>query len=160
MAQMTDRDELQRAKSIAYKCLAYKDRSRAEVASHLEKKEIPARVISQALAELTELGYLNDERFAANWGRLRLTNKNFGKIRVLQELIGKGVEPQLAEKTIDKVYQDVDELLLANASAKKKLAQIKNPDAKLKRRAIAQFLERQGFASDIIEQTLDDLTPY
>ncbi len=159
MVPMAGKDELQRAISIACKRLAYRDRSREEVARHLAKKELPPHIISKALDELTAQGYLNDERFAANWGRLRVDNKKFGRDRVMQELIDKGVDPQLAEKTLDKFYMDVYERLLAKTSAEKKLAQINNPDANKKRRAVAQFLARQGFASDVVEQTLDRLIP-
>lgn len=154
------KDDVKRAKTIAIKYLAYRERSREEVAKHLAKKQIPEPIILLTFEELTALGYLNDERFAVNWGRLRVNNKKFGKIRVLQELIGKGLDPPLAEKSLDKIYLDVDESLLAKTSAKKKLAQIINPDANKKRRTVAQFLERQGFASDIIEQTLDRLIPH
>ena len=159
MVPTAGKDELRRAISIACKCLAYRDRSREEVARHLAKKKLPLPVISEALDKLATLDYLNDERFAANWGRLRINNKKFGKIRVMQELIDKGVDPQLAEKTLDKVYMDVDERLLAETSAKKKLAQINNPDANKKRRSVAQFLARRGFAPDVIEQTIDRLIP-
>ena len=100
MTRMNDKDEFKRAKSMACQYLAYKDRTREEIANYLAKKELPEPVISQTLDELTALGYLNDARFAANWARLRLNNKKFGKIRVLRELIDKGLDPQLAEKTL------------------------------------------------------------
>ncbi len=159
MTRINGKDEFKRAKSMACQYLAYKDRTREEIANYLAKKELPEPVISRTLDELTALDYLNDARFAANWARLRINNKKFGKIRVLRELIDKGLDPQLAEKTLDKIYLDVDESVLAKSSAKKKLAQIKTADTNQKRRTVAQFLQRQGFASDIIEQTLDRLIP-
>lgn len=160
MTRKTGMDDRQRAKRIAYKYIAYRERSREETANHLSRKEIPEAVIARTLDELTALNYLNDDRFAANWGRLRIDNKKFGKIRVLEELIDKGLNPQLAGKILDEVYLDVDESHLAEISAKKKLAQINDPDTKIKRRRIAQFLQRRGFDSDVIAQTLERLIPY
>ncbi len=159
MTRMTGKDEMSRAKSIACKYLSYRERSREEAANHLAKKEIPESVIAHTLDELTALDYLNDERFAANWGRLRINNKQFGKVRVLQELIDKGLNPQLAEKTLDKIYLDVDEPQLAKISAEKKLAHIKTPDMNKKRRLVAQFLQRRGFTDEVIARTLDHLIP-
>ena len=156
---MDDRDESKRAKSIAIKRLAYRDRSRKEVADTLTKKGIPQPVIRLTLDDLAASNYINDERFATNWCRSRIENKKFGKFRVRQELVGKGLEPHLVEKVLRETYHEIDELDLAEICAAKQLAKIKNPDKVKRRRRVAQFLQRQGFTSDIIGETLNKLMP-
>lgn len=157
---MTGKDESKRAKSIALKRLVYRERSRKEIADHLKKKDIPPQVISRTLDELTALNYVNDERFALNWCRSRVENKKFGKFRVRQELMEKGLEPEVAENALREIYQDVDEYQLAEVCAEKHLAKMKKLDLVKKRRRVAQFLQHKGFSSDIVGKILDKLIPY
>ena len=156
---MVVKDEFERAKSNAIKYVAYRDRSKKEVVDHLIKKEFPEIIISRTIDELTALGYIDDERFSVNWGSLRANNKKFGKARILKELIEKGVSPPVADKALGKIYLNIDEHLFANTSAKKKMATMQDRDSRQKYQTIAQFLDRQGFGADIIEQTLDRLIP-
>lgn len=157
---MNHRDESKRAKSIAIKRLAYRDRSRKEVADTLTKKGIPQPVIRVTLDDLAASNYINDERFAVNWCRSRIENKKFGKFRVRQELIGKGLEPQLVEKVLRETYHEIDEFDLAEICAAKHLAKMKNLDKVKQRSRVAQFLQRKGFTFDIVGETLNKLIPY
>lgn len=156
---MVVKEESERAKSIAIKYVAYRDRSKKEVSIHLEKKQFSEAIIFKAIDELASLGYIDDERFSVNWGSLRANNKKFGKKRVLKELIEKGVSHPIAEKALEKIYLNIDEHLFANACAEKKLASMQDHDSRQKYQATAQLLDRQGFEADIIEQTLDRLIP-
>jgi regulatory protein len=61
------------------------------------------------MGRLKDYGYLNDKRFAESFANSRLNNEKFGKTRVIQDLRQRRVAPTLAEKTVESVYQDVDE---------------------------------------------------
>jgi regulatory protein len=154
---MVAKDE--NAKSIAIKYVAYRERSKKEVANHLAKKEFSEDIVNQTLSELATLGYIDDERFSFNWGSLRANNKKLGKNRVLKELLEKGVDLQVAEQAVEKIYLNIDESLFAITIAKNKLASMQDRNTRQKLQATAQFLDRQGFSSEIIEQTLDRLIP-
>lgn len=156
---MVVKGEYERAKSIAIKYVAYRDRSTKEVANHLAKKEFSEDIVTRTMEELTSLGYIDDERFSINWGSLRANNKKLGKNRVLRELLEKGVDLQVAEEALEKIYLNIDENLFAISCAKNKLASMQDRDSRQKFQATAQFLDRQGFSSDVIEQTLDRLIP-
>jgi len=156
---MDVKGDFERAKSIAIKYVAYRDRSKNEVANHLVKKEFSDDIVLSMIEELTSLGYIDDDRFSVNWGSLRANKKQFGKIRVLKELIEKGVSPPVAEKAIAKIYLNIDEHLFARSCAEKKLASLQGRHSRQKYQTVAQFLDRQGFDADIIEQTLDRLIP-
>lgn len=156
---MVVKDEFVLAKTIAIKYVAYRDRSKKEVATHLTKKEFSEDIVTRTMEELTSLGYIDDDRFSVNWGNLRANNKKFGKNRVLKELLEKGVDLQVAEQAVEKIYLNIDENLFAIAIAKNKLASMQDRDSRQKFQATAQFLDRQGFSRDVIEQTLDRLIP-
>jgi len=56
----------------ALNLLSYKPRSLAEMRARLMEKDwAEESVVDQALARLEELGYLNDEEFAANFSSFR-----------------------------------------------------------------------------------------
>ncbi|MGV7221582.1 MAG: regulatory protein RecX [Nitrospinales bacterium] len=153
------KDEYAQAKSNAIKYVAYRDRSKKEVANHLAKKEFSEDIVEKTLNELATLGYIDDDRFSVNWGSLRANNKKFGKNRVLKELLEKGVDLQVAEQAVEKIYLNIDENLFAIALAKNKLASMQGRDPRKNIHATAQYLDRQGFSRDVIEQTLDRLIP-
>ena len=88
---MPDADEIKRAKKTAFKFLAYRDRTQEEIRRHLAKKEIPPSVIQEAVTDLKKLGYINDRKFALNWGEARIESKRIGKRRLEQELLAKEI---------------------------------------------------------------------
>jgi regulatory protein len=105
---MVVKDEYERAKSIAIKYVAYRDRSKKEVANHLAKKEFSKIIVTRTIDELTSLGYIDDDRFSVSWGSLRANNKKLGKNRILKELLEKGVSLNVAEQALEKIYLNID----------------------------------------------------
>lgn len=155
---MDNPEDLQRAKAAGLKCLSYRNRSRQEVRDYLSKKGFSPATIQKTLDYL--LNYLNDEVFAQTWGRSRIQNKKLGKQRLRQELLSKGVEPELVNNALESLYSEVDEMQLAIETVKKKLAGLKEMDVNRKRSRIAQLLARKGFNSDTIYKVLDQFLPY
>ena len=86
---MPDQEAPKIAKSQAFKYLSYRDRSKKEVALYLKKKGHAPPVIQATLHELEKLNYINDNRFAMEWGLWRVEVKRFGKKRLQHELSAK-----------------------------------------------------------------------
>ena len=148
-------DELKKARALAYRYLAHRDRSARETADHLKKKGFEEAVVQKTLRDLKEASYLDDRRFAEHWARTRAENRQYGKFRLRQELIGKGVSKELIDETLDTLFETVKEIDLARAVVEKKLPSMQdlNPD-KRKSRLIG-LLQRKGFSSDVIYKVLD-----
>ena len=153
-------DSFKEAKALALRFLSYRDRSEQEVKSHLAKKEFSPAIATRVIEWLVDLNYLNDHRFAQQWGRFRLESKKWGKYRLKQELLSKGLDPELVDETLHNLYNKVDELELALSCVGKKLPAMKGLDLQKKRRRIAQFLQRRGFGGDAVFKVLDQLFPY
>lgn len=151
---MPDREALKTAKTQAFKHLSYRDRSKRELAQHLEKKGHTPSIIQETLQVLAELNYINDQRFAMEWGRSRVERKKFGKKRLRHELSAKGISSPIIETTLDSLYDSNPEQDLALACASKKLASLHGLEPEKKTRRLAQFLQRRGFSTDIIYETL------
>ncbi len=56
--------ELKRARELAYRYLALRDRSIKELRDYFCRKEVPADIAETVLAEFIRYGYLDDRRFA------------------------------------------------------------------------------------------------
>jgi regulatory protein len=121
-----------RAQSVAE--LKRKLRVRVESGEPGEQK------IDPVVRKLKEYGFLNDASFAADFARLRQENDKFGRRRVQQGLMQKGVHPELVSSTLETTYQDVNEEQLARAYIeRKRMAQPKDKKdaARTVRRLIA-----------------------
>ena len=78
----------------------------------LRRRAERAGDVDDILARLKDYGYLNDRRYAENYAEARLSNDKMGRTRVVQDLRQHRVAPSVAEQTVRKVYQDVDEAAL------------------------------------------------
>jgi regulatory protein len=93
----------------ALKVLAGRAYSSGELREKLRRRAEDAGDVDGILARLKEHGYLDDRRFAEGFAAARLANDRFGRTRVIQDLRQHRVAPSLAERTVQKVYQEVDE---------------------------------------------------
>lgn len=96
----------------------------AELKRKLRTRVAPGEEGEQAMAiviaRLKEYRFLNDASFAADYTRLRQENQKFGRRRVQQGLMQKGVHPELTATTLDSAYANVDEEALARAYIERK----------------------------------------
>ena len=145
----------------AVKSLGSKMKSERDLRRRLVERasadEDGAQVVARVLGKLKELGYLSDERFAADYTRLRQENEKFGRRRVQQGLMQKGIAAPLAEQALTKQYDDVDEVALAREYAARK--RMKAPsggpqnDSAQKQKETARAMRRlmaAGFSSKAV----------
>ena len=149
---------LKTAKNQALRYLSYRDRSALEVTQYLEKKEHPQPIIQQALDALIELNYVNDQRFALEWGRYKINKQKLGKNRLYAELLNKGIDKEVLESTLAILYEDNPETELAIQCARKKMNSLQGVEEEKKKRRLIQYLKRRGFSADIIYQSIKNVS--
>ena len=110
---MPDPVSLKKAKAQALQYLSYRDRSKWELSQYLGKKEHSPPVIKKTLDYLAELNYVNDQRFALQWGQYKINKNKFGKNRLYFELLGKGVNKETIEGILNTLYEENPEMELA-----------------------------------------------
>jgi regulatory protein len=98
--------------SFALKVLSGRAHSIGELREKLRRRAERISDIDEIVHRLKELGYLDDRRFAESFATARLSNEGFGRGRVIQDLRQRRVAPALAEKTVGKVYEEVDDQVL------------------------------------------------
>lgn len=120
-----------------------------------EEGEAGERAMDRVVVRLKELNYLSDTRFAADYTRLRKENEKFGRRRVQQDLVQKGIHKDLVASTLAKAYDDVDEVALAREYiARKRMKQPEGEDAKKQASRIMGRLMRAGFSAGAIFKVL------
>lgn len=152
---MPEQKDFAQARSLAFRYLSYRDRSQSEMVKYLAKKDVSENIAQEVILYLNDRNYINDERFALNWGKSRIENKQLGKHRLQQELREKGLHQETIAKALQELYSDVDEFQLAQSCVEKKIRSYENLDANTKNRRMAQFLQRKGFPSHIIFKILN-----
>jgi regulatory protein len=116
---MPIKDESKKAHRLAIKYLVYRDRSRKEMTCYLSEKGFSSKIVDGVLSFLIENNYINDQRFAMQFGKSRIENKKIGKILLKQELKIKGIESQTIENSLYLLYKEYNEKEIAIACAKK-----------------------------------------
>jgi regulatory protein len=104
----------------ALRVLAGRAHSSGELREKLRHKAERAADIDPTIARLRECGYLNDPKFAESFATARLENEGLGKTRVLADLARRRVAPAVAQQTVRKVYEEIDETALAEDFVRRK----------------------------------------
>ncbi|HTC74785.1 MAG TPA: regulatory protein RecX [Edaphobacter sp.] len=120
-----------------------------------EEGEAGARAMDAVVGRLKELGYLSDERFAEDYTRVRKEHEKFGRRRVQQDLMQKGVGKELVATALETAYEDVDEVALARQYiARKRMKQPSGANAQKETVRAMNRLLRAGFSSRAIYKVL------
>jgi regulatory protein len=106
------------------------------------------------ILKLKDLGYLSDERFAADYIRLRKENEKYGKRRVQQGLMQKGIPQELTQVALTQAYEDVDEVALARQYVERK--RMKHPVGDKEVARTMRRLMTAGFSTKTVWKVLRD----
>jgi regulatory protein len=132
--------------------LARRPYSLAEMRRALDKKCPQSGKVSEAIARLRELGYLDDRKFAEQYAYSLAQNRAFGPHRLRRELKAKLVNSQEIEPALERVYRETPAHTLLEKALDKKIRTIRLPLTRAKFHSLCQGLMRLGFnAGDIIK---------
>lgn len=141
----------------ALKSLGGRAQSTGELREKLRRRAEREGDVDAILSRLRQSGYLDDKRYAESFATSRLSGEKFGRTRVIHDLRQHRVAPALAERTVEKVYQNVDEEALIEEWIRKKyrMATRESLFAEQKDMAAAyRRLARAGFRSGEILKAL------
>jgi len=120
--------------------------------SRVEESESGETKIDRVVSRLKEQRYLNDTNFATDYTRLRQENNSFGKRRVREDLIQKGVHANVIARTLDAAYENVNEEELARQHLTRK--RIRKPANEKEAARVMRMLLRAGFSTGVIFKIL------
>ena len=139
LASELDEAEVRLAKERALRILGYRERSAAEVDQRLLDDGYPPEVARDTVARFSELGLIDDSRFAAVYSRSRLA-AGFGTRRIASELKQRGVAPEIAVSALREAMDGYDEVERAIGALRGRV-----PRDRRERERLLRHLVSKGF---------------
>lgn len=134
----------------AVKLLGVRGYSTGDLRSKLYMKAAQRGDIDATIARLKDIGYLNDEQYAASYATARVENEGFGKIRVLNDLRARRISGNLADQAVTQALDGRTEADLIDAYIERRMASLVGAgpiEDERKLAAAYRRLRRAGFTS-------------
>ncbi|MCC7101462.1 MAG: RecX family transcriptional regulator [Fimbriimonadaceae bacterium] len=135
--------------SEAFRILGRSDQLSINLRERLLRLGFTEPEADQALARLEELGLLNDAKVSERWARRSSESPANGRLRIIADLVRKGVDESDAEHLAEVYLADGDELDRA-----KQLALTLSQAGKNAVQA-ARYLGSRGFRPETVEQAIE-----
>lgn len=132
---------------------AYQERCHAEVHSKLIELGCYGQDLEEVMASLIEEKFLDEERFARSFARGKFRMKQWGRIRIQQELKQRQISDYCIRKAMEEI-KEADYLETLKAVLEKRASQIAEPDDFARKGKLAQYAMSRGFESELVWQVL------
>ena len=157
MLQRKQLSKEQALQKLKHYC-AYQERSHAEVKEKLYSFGLRKPVVEEAMAQLIEEDYLNEERFAIQFAGGKFRVKQWGRVKIKHALKQK----QVSEYCIKKALKEIDEkdyITTLHKLAAQKWKTIKGVGVNgfMKIGKTTDFLLQKGYESELIRQAVQVL---
>lgn len=135
---------------------AYQERTQDEVKLRLKKWNVWGEEADEIIAELISMNYLSEERFAKTYAGGKFRIKNWGRMKIKQELNRRGLSDYSIESGMkeidDAAYLEGLKVLLAK---KKVLLERSEPDLFKLKQKLARYAMGKGYESELIWKEMD-----
>jgi regulatory protein len=129
----------------------------AELRARLRDRDHPADQIDAAVEHLLETGGLDDAKVARAQAQTAVEIKGRGRLRIVRELIARGIPQETAARAVADVFEDRDERSLVKRALQKKLRGRPQPANAAEFGRLYQHLMRQGFSPSVVSAVLRGL---
>ena len=140
---------------LQYYC-SYQDRCHKEVKAKLKSFKISSDELNEIVSNLIKDNYLNESRFSKSFVRGKFNIKNWGKVRIVNELKLRNISIyniNLGLKEID----DQDYINKLEDIFNKKLSSLRNLKSNLKKKKIISYLLYRGWESNLIYSKANEI---
>ena len=136
----------------ALRYAAMRLRSHWEMAQYLQRRDAPPALAEKILNKLSNIGLLDDQKFAEAWVANRRLLRPTSKRKLQQELRAKRVSDEVINRTLAEGAGDEQTILRELIAKKRRLSKYKADPLKL-----MNYLARQGFSYGDIKDALGAL---
>ncbi len=160
LATLTRVADVEAAHQVAMRLLAHRPRAVKDMLRQLRNRGHNPSAAAAAVGRLEANGLLNDLEFARHFTRVR-SGKGHGPLRLISDLLARGVDKRLAERAVYETIEaeDIDPQAQARALATKRSGQLGDLPPETKRRRLLAYLGRRGFRGYEIDEMVRSLLP-
>ena len=142
-----------RAKERALYLVGSRDRTRKQLEDKLKESFYSEEIIEKVLAFLTSYGYIDDERFASNYIKMKKNSKSRRQIEC--ELMRKGINSSIIKQVVLDEYEDGEMEAIKCILNKTKYKTML--EDKSSRNKVITSLLRRGFEYEQITRCIDEI---
>ena len=135
---------------------SYQDRCHSEVEKKLKEFDLIEEAKNKILFNLINENYLNESRFSENFVRGKFKIKNWGKIKIVQELKSRNI----SDLNIKRGLMEIDEVEYKNKLENifnKKLSSLGNQSVTNKKKKIFSYLSYRGWETNLIYEKINQI---
>ena len=134
--------------------LARRSLTEAECRARLLDRQHPPEEIDAAISHLRESGGLDDRRLAESYVRSASDIKGRGRLRIVRELVARGVDKTIAAEAAGEFFGEKDERAMVTQAVKKRLRGKTQALGPADYARLYQYLMRQGFTPAVVVAVL------
>lgn len=139
--------------SYALRLLRYRSRSRSEMMERLGKRGYSPRQVKRTICYLLDLGLLDDNSLVQELFTNAVARRYLGRAGIRAFLSRRGIDYDLIRETLSNHTRDM-EIASARSFVKKRGPSLAGCSDDVRRRRIRSALQRRGFSSEVIRDTM------
>ena len=135
---------------------SYQDRCHSGVEKKIKEFDLIEEAKNKILFNLINENYLNESRFSENFVRGKFKIKNWGKIKIVQELKSRNI----SDINIKRGLMEIDEVEYKNKLENifnKKLSSLGNQSVINKKKKIFSYLSYRGWETNLIYEKINQI---
>ena len=132
----------------------YQDRSQSEVEQKMKEYVLIPEAKEEILIFLIQENYLNEERFAKSYTRGKFYIKKWGRNKIKNSLLQKGITEKLIQKSFDEIAEKDYEKTLLDL-IEKTIITYKGLKDYQKKQKLIKFLISKGYEYELILKILE-----
>lgn len=140
---------------LEYYC-SYQERCHSEVQQKLKELNMIPQAADVIIVHLIDNNFLNEERFACSFVRGKFRIKQWGKVRITNELKARHISQYNITKGLKEINDEEYDTIF-NTLAEKQWEATSEKNIYKKKKKVMDFLMRKGFESNLIYDKLNDL---
>ena len=140
---------------LQYYC-SYQDRCHKEVIQKLKTFRIDSHQSQEVISNLIKENYLNETRFSKSFVRGKFNIKNWGKVRIINELKQRNISPYNITNGLKEI-EEGDYLNKLEEIFNKKLSSLENLSTTLKKKKMISYLLYRGWESNLIYSKTNEI---
>ena len=144
------------ARQICLRLLTLAPRTRAQLATALRRRGIPAEAAESVLARFTDVGLIDDAAFARAWVESRHYSRGLSRRSLSAELRRQGIETEEIREAVDTLDPE-QEVATARRLVEQKMAATRGQPPEVRVRRAAGTLARKGYPPGLVFRLIKEV---